>query len=522
MAHTGKGAGNRSVGRKQTSTSKSRPSEKYSGKKAGAKQASLDGFFDTKSNFALFSRLIARDLNNNPKAPTFSRYTKDDINTYISNPYRYQKQIREAVQYIYGASSHFRRLIHYFVALSDLAYVVEPYRIDPQKANPKTVRNNYRKVLNVLSAMSIKTQFPKILRVCLTEDVYYCTMIVTADSISLMQLPSEYCDIAVVEGNVCNVSFNFSYFDARADQLDFFPDEFRKKYNQYRNNRTMKWIELDSPTSFAIKCNNDILEYALPPFIGILRDIYDIEDYKILKKTKTELENYALLMMKLPMSKDGEWLLDFDKAQEFWAQLAAIMPEQVGLGITPMDIAKYDFDHSNTADTSTVADAEDELFTAAGVSSLLFNNPKASANALLLSMKIDQAMTFGIVKSIQDAVNRYIQSLSFGKNWKVEFLDVSPINRKEMGDAYLKASSYGIPMISFYAASQGLNQAELDSMSYLEGTILELHKMFKPLRSSTQMSSSDLDSKAATDEGGAPKKEVGDISESGEVNQENA
>ena len=515
--------GTRSAGKKHTSQNKGQSGNGYQkNSQKSTTKASLDGFLDISRNFALYSRLIARDLNNNPSAPTFSRYTKDDINTYIANPYRYQKQLRQAVQYIYNASSHFRRLIHYFIALNDLAYVVEPYRIDPQKANPKTVKNNYRKVLNVLSAMSIKTQFPKILRVVLTEDVAYYTMLITADSITLQQLPSDYCDISVVEGNVLNVSFNFSYFDSRQSQLDFFPEEFRKKYNYYRNHRTEKWIELDSPTSFAIKCNNDILDYPIPPFVGILRDIYDIEDYKILKKTKTELENYALLMMKLPMSKDGEWLLDFDKAKDFWAQLAAIMPEQVGLGITPMDISKFDFDHSNTADTSTVADAEDELFTAAGVSSLLFNNPKASANALLLSMKIDQEMTFGVVKSIQDAVNRYIQSQSFGKNFKVEFLDVSPINRKEMGDAYLKAASYGIPMISFYAASQGLNQAELDSMSYLENTILELPKMFIPLQSSSQMSSNDLEKKGATDEGGAPTKEVGEITESGEENQETA
>ena len=47
-------------------------------------------------------------------------------------------------------------------------------------------------------------------------------------------------------------------------------------------------------TSFAVKYNTDILNYAIPPFAGILREIYDIEDYKALKLTKTELENYAI------------------------------------------------------------------------------------------------------------------------------------------------------------------------------------------------------------------------------------
>ena len=190
--------------------------------------------------------------------------------------------------------------------------------------------------------------------------------------------------------------------------------------------------------------------------------------------------------------------------------------------LTPMPIDKISFERTHTGDTDTISSAEQNLFTAAGVSSLLFNNEKASANALLLSIKADQSITYGIVKSIEDAVNRIIQAQSYGKNFRVNFLDVSPFNRKEAGDAYLKAASYGLPTISAYAASQGIGQAELDCMSFLEGRVLGLQDLFRPIQSSSQMSSSDVDSNAATDEGGAPTKGVGEITESGEQNQEDA
>ena len=163
-----------------------------------------------------------------------------------------------------------------------------------------------------------------------------------------------------------------------------------------------------------------------------------------------------------------------------------------------MPISKISFEKSNTGDTDTIADAEQSLFSAAGVSSLLFNNAKASANALSLSIKADQAITYGIVKSIEDVVNRLLQAQSYGKNFKVTFLDCSPFNRKEVGDAYLKACQYGMPLISMYAASQGLSQAEVDSMSYLENEVLHLVDMFKPLQSSATQSSADLDSEAPT------------------------
>ena len=482
----------------------------------------FSGMIGISSKFAVLNRLITRDLNNNTTTPTFSLFSKEDVQGYLANPYTYEKQIRNAVTYIYGASSHFRRIIQYFASLSDLAYVVSPYKIDPKSTNAKTINRNYRKVLNALSAMSIKTQFPKIITVCLREDTFYGTMWVTNDNITIQQLPSDYCAISTIEGNVLNVSFDFSYFDSHSALLEFYPQEFKTKYAVYQKQRTSRWLELDSPTSFAIKVNNDILSYSLPPFIGILRELYDLEDYKQLKLTKTALENYAMLVMALPMDKDGNWGIDLHKAKEFWQNLDSVLPEEVGSILTPMPITKIGFEKSNTGDTNTIADAEQNIFTSAGVSSLLFNNEKASANALALSIKADQSLTFGIVRSIEDAVNRFIQAQSYGKNFKVTFLDVSPFNRKEMGDAYLKAASYGLPTIAMYAASQGLGQAELDAMSFLETEVMGLQDMFRPIQSSTQMSGniSSTDSNAPTDEGGRPQSDETDLTDSGEQSAE--
>lgn len=479
---------------------------------------SIDDYIgEVSSRYAVLNKLITRDLNNNYNKPSFIRYTKDQISTYLSDPSRYEKELRKAVVYIYGASSHFRRLIEYFVGLSDLSYIVSPYKLDPRGANKKITNLNYRKVLNVLSAMMIKSQFPKILKVCLREDVFYGTFWVTNDNITLQQLPSDRCAISTIEGNVFNVTFDFSYFDIYPQLLDYYPAEFSKKYEQYKSNRNLKWVELDSPNSFAVKCNTDIADYALPPFAGILREVYDLEDYKNLKLTKTALENYAMLVMKLPMDNDGDWLIEYSKAKKFWRNLDEVMPEEIGSILSPMDISKIDFEKSNTGDTDTISDAEQNLFTAAGVSSLLFNNEKASANALALSIKADQAITFGIVKSIEDVVNRLIQNYKFGKNFKVTFLNCSEFNRKELGDQYLKAAQYGLPTVMMYAATQGLGQAEFDCMSFLENDVLELKSKLVPLQNSnTQSSEAIVDNPS----GGRPESEASELTDSGEQSHE--
>lgn len=480
-------------------------------------------------NIAMWKRLIVRDLERYPRLQIFPEFTKKQIIDFLRNPIANEKSIRKAIRYIYGASSHFRRLIQYFVALSDFAYVVEPYNVDPQKANIRTTNINYRKVLKTLSAMSIKTQFPKILTVCLREDVFYGTFRQMGDNIVVQQLDSDYCMISEFEGNVPNVTFDFSYFFTYPERLQYYPDEFKQIFEELKSEKKVgrglinTWRTLPSPNSFAVKAAADIWAYALPMFAGILGELYDIEEYKQIELSKAALENYAMLLMKIPLTEDGEWGIDLEKAKEFWSNLDAVLPEEIGSILSPMPLEKISFERSRADDNDTISNAEQNLFTAAGVSSLIFNNPKASANALLLSIKADQSITYGIVKSIGDVVNRYIQSKNYGRNFRVNFLDVSCYNRKEAGDAYLKACTYGMPTISYYCASQGLGQAELDAMSFLETEVLKLQDIFRPLQSSSQMGNliaDNVESEAATDEGGAPTKDIGELTDSGEQSRE--
>lgn len=466
--------------------------------------------------FAAINRMVLRDLNHRTSKQGFFLYSKDDIQRFLRNPSCFERQLRSAVIYLYGASAHFRRLIQYFTSLSDLSYVVSPYRTDTSttSTNTKRVRNSYRKVLNLMSSMDVKNSFEKILTVCFREDVFFGTIREGADSTLIQQLPPDYCEIAVIEDNVLNVSFDFAYFDSYPYNLRFYPEEFKQKYELYKEHKAeMRWQMLDAPNSFAIKCNKEILHYAMPPFAGILREIYDIEDYKQLKMTKAEIENYALLVMTIPLNSDGSWGIDLDKAKGFWKNLDDVMPEEIGSVLTPMPIEKISFERTHTGDTDTIAEAEQNLYTSAGVSSLLFNNAKASANALALSIKVDQAMTYSVVKSIECMVNRYIHRKTYGKNFKVTFLDCSPFNRKEVGDAYLKAAQFGLPTISFYAASQGMSPEDVDGMNFLEDTVLKLKEKLTPLQSSATMSSTGNDP-------GRPESDPEDLTEDGEATRE--
>ena len=431
--------------------------------------------------FANLNHVIYRDLNGTTRAPTFAKYSREEIITYLSNPYRYKTQLRNAVIYMYGASSNFRRLIQYFVGLNDFSYIVTPYRMDYDSAEAKgtTYKKNYIKTLDFLSTMNIKTQGAKILTVCLREDVFYGTCHVTKDDITIQQLPSEYCEITSVEGNVFNVSFNFSYFDSRGDLLPLYPPEFEKKYNVYKNSSGSKWQELDSPNSFAIKVNNDVPDYPIPPFAGILPNLYDISDYQSLKMTKTELENYAILAMYLEKDPDGRWQMDFGKAEKYWRNLDGVLPDEVGSILSPMKLEKISFDRAGGASTSDT-----------------------------VSIKADQNITFGIVRMIEDAINRILHEQPASKNFSIRFLDTSCYNRKEAAEVYLNGCRSGAPFVSAYCAvAAGLNPEEMDGLCWIEQKGFDFVSKFNPLRMSSTQSGNDGNGRpesnpdALTDEG---------------------
>lgn len=457
------------------------------------------------SNFSALTKLVLQDLNSFHFSRAAIASNKDQINKYLKNPELNAKQIRDAVIYIYNSSSHFRRIIKYFVGLNDFAYVVSPYNLDFNKSDKASVYKKYQKTMQLLSSADIKNQFPQILTVCFREDTFYGYLKDDGGVITLMRLPSDYCNITSIEDNVFNISFDFSYFDYN-DLLENYPFEFKVKYSEYSKDKAKKWIELDSPNAFAVKCNTDFPTFPVPPFAGILRDIYDIEDYKQLKLSKTELENYAILVMKLGLKSDGTWAMDFQKAKEFWENLDGVLPEQIGSVLSPMEIEKIDFENSGTSESDKIAESESHMFSSAGVSSQLFNGEATSSNALMASIKADQELTYEVVKSIEQVINRYLHHQIFGRNFKLTFINSSVYNRKELADLYIKGCQYGMPLVSMYCAVLGLDQNDMYGMNYLEEDILRINDRFKPLQSSNTISSDDagrdsIDDAYLSDEG---------------------
>lgn len=462
------------------------------------------------------AKLILQDLENAKRETTFfKKYSKNDIIGWLASPEQNEKYLRNASIYLYNASSHYRRLINYFAKMALFAYVVVPYKLDTKNINIKSFTSNYKNILNKLETMNIKHEFLKIMTTIFREDIFYGYEYSTNDSYFIKKLPPDRCKISSVEDGVLNFAFDFSYFNTNKEKLESWGDEFITKFNTYKTDSRKKWQEIDSKKSICIKLNEDI-DFPIPPFIGLLPMIYDIEDFKALTKAKEEIGNYKMLSLEIPLNDDGSYKFLYEDAVKYYNMLGSVLPENIGLALTPMKIGEHSFEKSGTAtSTNTVADAETNFWSAGGVSELLFNSQKSSSATIGNSIKSDEEIVYAIIRQFERWLNRKLKQESGTYKFKLEFLDVTIYSRKEMIELLLKNGQYGMPVINKICACLGYSPADTEAMAFLENDILQYHFKLIPLQSSHTQS------ETPGAESGGPKINDEDLSESGAKSRDN-
>lgn len=459
--------------------------------------------FASKLKYANLAGIKLRDLENNKDYnPTYRKYTKSQIISYLENPASYEQQLRQMSQYLFNISNYYRRLIQYFAGMSTFSYIVVPYGVDYSKnVNLNKFRKGYYAVTNQLEKMNIRHEFSRALMVAFRDDIYYGYVWETNDSYTFQQLDADYCKISSIEDGVYNFAFNFGYFDSNKERLPNFPPEFTTMYNAYKADNKLKWQELPSENSVCLKVNEQSY-VPVPPFVSLFSALADIEDYRAISKDASEVNNYKALCLEIPIGSDGTFLIDYDLCKEFYDMMCNVLPENIGAFMSPMKVTDWNFEKSGAVSgTDEVAAAENSMWQQAGVNKILFGGGEdPSSSTLNLSTINDQMIVFMMMRQIERWINRKLKSVSSSVKFKINILDVTYFNRVEMHNQYLKDGQYGLPVRSAIMATAGYSPSDLENLSYLENTVLELNKNEVPLTSSNTQS-------AADNEGGRPTNE---------------
>ncbi|HEY8888934.1 MAG TPA: hypothetical protein VIM70_01570 [Clostridium sp.] len=467
-------------------------------------------------DFSKLAKLILQDLNNSSAKKTqsfFTKYTREDVIKYLEKPELYSKNLRRMSNFLYVVSPQYRRLINYFATIHLMQYTVEPYYINYEKLNNKMFLKTYNDLCLTVENMNLQHELIKARVGAWREDIFFGYAHSTKDSFFLQKLPNDYCEITSIVDGCYTYSFDFLYFNGKNKAIFAqFPSEFEEMFAIYKKDQTHKrWQEVDPEKCFCLKISEDI-DYPLVPFCSVFASLYDIEDYKALQKTRTALGAYSLLAMTLPLDPKSDasnpYLIDPDEVTKYYNFIASILPPEIGLLLSPTELAPIKFDEEKTQ-TNRVADSNAQFWTESGVSQLLMSAADGTGASLAKSVITDEALSWSLVKQIERNVNRLVDRYnSETYKFKVSYINSTIFNYKELFDSFITSASYGLPTKMKAAACLGISPNSFNNLLFLENTILDLPNLMIPMQSSATLSSDGT--------GGAPKKADGVKTASGD------
>ncbi|MDD2495962.1 MAG: hypothetical protein PHE29_12315 [Tissierellia bacterium] len=467
-----------------------------------------------KLDFAKLARSIVQDLDaTNGSNIFFKTFPKEKVIDALQNPKKNEQTLRNLSNFLYILSPQYRRLCTYHAEMPTMDWYIEPYKLDISKINIKSFKKMYDETLYELDNMNIKHEMLKALQVVYREGIFYGYEHKTEDSYFIQKLNADYCRIKTVEDGVYNYEFNFQYFELDETRLEKYATEFTTKYNLYKNSKKsrkkgvdLQWQEIDSEYSICIKADETIL-YPFPPFVGVFPDVYEIHDYKALKKANSEMQNYALISGTIPMKKSDvadDFAITLDTAINFGNKIVSELPDQVGFMLSVYDDMQLFKLSDDKVGTDKVEEAVNTFWNAAGVSKNLFTDGGTTDSTVRASIITDEQSIFVMLRQIERWLNRKLKFNSKKYKFKLNMLNVTYQNQKEKVAEELKMAQFGIPNRIRLIATAGMSVSSIESMNFLE-SVLNIPQSWVPLNSSH--TSSDVNSPTNGETGRVSKEE---------------
>lgn len=456
---------------------------------------------------------------NKDRTITYTQYTKNNYRSYIQNPKNNEENLRQMSQFLARVCTPYLRILWYYATIPMFYWNLTP-RINPaEEVDSKDIVNDYYIMGNRIENMRLSQIMRPIIFIALRDGAFYGITHEDeeAGNFFIQKLDPKYCKPVALQNGVWNFAFDLSYFGDSTNRefLEAWDPIFQQAYELYEEDRTNnRWQILDPTRTICIKADPSNYNETLPFFVGMFEGLLDLIDARTLQRNREIVENYKMIIQKLPFVKDSnsidEFSIEIDTAMKFYNMLLNALPEGVGAAISPMDTDTIDFKPDDNS-ASVLASAMNSLFDDSGVSEMLFNSSKSGSVGLDASIKTDIALSWQIVESIEQWIQRYISFREPEYQYDFEILRVDIFNKEKNITSELSLANSGIPNKMKLAATAGISPIRLLSAMTFENDILGLHKKFIPLQTSYTMSSDSI----ATEE--TPTDE---LTESGEKSRD--
>lgn len=479
-----------------------------------------------KMNFAKIQEVLQRNVGKNTSR-TFMQYTKSLIQQYLAAPGTNLDTIREVSRFLVRNSMIYKKMIYYYSTAPLFLYSLTQENDFTKTINANKSLRDYESVLKRLNGFKMPKEFYNVIANVVRDGMYVGFAYDGEDGDAFfMPLPPEYCRVygKTPEGEWI-VYFNAAYFDkgnnkdyvlgVNEDGIGVWDQCFVDGYNTYKNDgNSYQWFRLTPERTLCVIAGTDD-EFDMPmPFLsGIFIELLDLIDLEQLLADRTELENYILLVSKIPIIQGSEDVDDFaislELAQEFNALLEQVVPELVGVAYSPMEIDTVKFDKSNTTDNvDKLAQSMNNLFNNAGMSQLVVAGG-ASTNSIGLNHAIENDLStiWIFVERIETWMNFYIKR-NISEGYKFSFHQITWYNRDSYTTMMKEMATLGGNALDYFVCVTRKTPYEVINDLRFNAMVLNINQWLTPLQSTYTQSSESTT-------GGAPTKSEDELSEEG-------
>lgn len=466
--------------------------------------------------FAKIEELLQRNVSKNV-TKSFTQYTKELLRTYINSPVNNQDTLREISRFLCRHSMLYQKILMYYASMPLFYYNIVQINDLTKDITPDKALKSYQNMLKDFETLRFKKENYVALFSALRDGFYVGYMYDSdADGKFFMGLDVQYCRIAGKnkEGEF-TVYFNAQYFDkgsnkdfiygVNEDGIGVWDDVFIEGYENYKaNGKDFMWFKLPTEkTMCLITCPEDEFYAPLPFFLPLFDLILANLDLNALVDSRNELENYILLVSKIPMLKNTENVDDFavslELAQQMQRLIDSAVPDLVGTAYSPMEIEKLTFERSNTTETQdALAESIQNIFNNAGASQLVVAGG-SSTNSIGLKHAIanDMSTCWTWVDRLESWYNYYIK-VKYG-DFRLQIHKVTWYNQEEYVSQQKDSATLGGSAMDYLTAKGDTPYIAYQKL-YWENA-MGIKDLMRPLSSSYTQTNND----------GKPQKSEEDI-----------
>lgn len=386
----------------------------------------------TPNHYFASSQIYAESMNYKP----ISRpYTKEQIEKALKNPLKNYHVLQQVSNYLYAVSSAYQNTIDYFSNILAFDYVLSPLEFTDNKT---TMMNRLLSAAKKAKQSQVKTVYPKMIEKALLQGEAYFYTLTDNDNTIYIEIPAKFCEVYEIDSN------NLFRYKIRLDLLNddivkSLPLEIKNAYDNFHDNKNKKKQKLDkndamdslkykvSENGFAILAHGMLSVHDYPYFSNMFIDLLQLEEDKEYLNSYIRDDNVKMVHNLIPTNDDGQPLLPEPIIRQYHESDKKHVPKNVSVSTTPFKKEAISFDTSSRTQINLVEQSKENVQDDSGVSSLVFNNEKASSNALKDAIQADTNRMLPLLKFFNAILSYQLKPLKFCAT----FLENNRFNKKD-------------------------------------------------------------------------------------------